>query len=57
MVFSLWLLMARSSLCTVQEGAMCASCLVACHRRFVGIVQVFDLFFHWLHLFEDGKLC
>ena len=57
MVFSLWLLMARNSLCTVQEGAMYASCLAACHRKFVGIVRVFDLFFCWLHLFVDGKLC
>ena len=49
--------MAKSSLYIVQEGAMYASCLVAYYRRFVGIVQVFGLFFHLLHLSGDGKLC
>ena len=57
MAFSLWLLMARSFLCTVQEGAMCASCLVAYHRKFVGIVQAFGSFFRLLHWFGGGRQC
>ena len=56
MVFSLWLLMARSFLCIVQEEATYANCLVACHRRFVGIVRVFGLSFRLLHLSGDGRL-
>ena len=57
MVFSSWLLMARSFLYIVQGGAMYASCLVAYHRRFIGIVRVFGLFFCLLHLSGDGRLC
>ena len=56
MVFSLWLLMAKSFLCIAQGGAMYANHLVACHRRFVGIVRAFGWFFHLLHLFGDGRL-
>ena len=57
MAFSLWLLMATSSLCIELRGATCASHLVACHRRFTNIAQEFDWFFHLLHLSEGDTSC
>ena len=57
MAFSLWLLMATSSLCTELRGATCAIHLVACHRRFANIAQEFDWFFHLLHPSEGDMPC
>ena len=57
MVFSLWLQMAMSSLCTELVGARRASCSAAYRRIFGDIVPGFDWFFRLLHQFEGDMLC